>query len=393
MYFQSKDKSECCACTACVNVCPKTCISMMADEEGFAYPVVDTNNCINCHLCEKVCPVEHPDYSGSITPDTYAVLLKDVDQRKKSSSGGAFYAIASFVLKNQGIVVGATMDEQLQVRHIAVESMDELYRLRGSKYVQSNLEDVFLLVKKALQDDRWCYFVGTGCQVAGLKAFLHTQNSKLITSDLVCHGVPSQKLFDTHIAYLEEKYHDKVVNYQFRDNASWRVCEICDFANRKALVNPSYELSPYLYSFMYAMTYRYSCYDCKFASLPRQGDITLADYWGVKEFFPQVDDRHGVSLVLVNTENGKLVWDRVKEDCEYYVSNVVDGAKYNGNLVHKSEKPAVRDGIFKKIEEEEYPKIASTVFKSPRIWKVKLFNFFNDNRLLNYFLLLYRKFK
>lgn len=364
MYLISKNKTECCACSACVHACPQTCISMVEDVEGFAYPVVDTSNCINCHLCEKVCPVEHPDNSSDINPDTYAVLLKDVVQRKKSSSGGAFYAIASFVLKNQGIVVGATMDEQHQVHHIAVETMDELYRLRGSKYVQSNLENVFLTVKKALQDDRWCYFVGTGCQVAGLKAFLRNNNSKLITSDLVCHGVPSQKLFDKHISYLEEKYHDKVINYQFRNNESWGVCEICDFANRKQVMNPSYQLSPYLFSFMYAMTYRYSCYDCKFAKIPRQGDITLADYWGVKEFFPQVDVRHGVSLVLVNTETGKLVWNQVKEVCEYYQSNVFDGAKHNGNLVQKSEKPSVRDGIYERISAEGYKKVAKTTFKS-----------------------------
>lgn len=383
MYFQTKDKSKCCACTACVNACPKSCITMVTDEEGFAYPEIDISNCINCHLCEKVCPVEHPDYSGSITPDTYAVLLKDVEQRKKSSSGGAFYAIASFVLKNKGIVVGATMDEQHQVRHIAVESMDELFRLRGSKYVQSNLKDVFLMVKKALQEDRWCYFVGTGCQVAGLKAFLHTQNTKLITSDLVCHGVPSQKLFDTHIAYLEQKYHDKVINYQFRNNELWGVCEIADFANRMPVMNPSYQLSPYLYSFMYAMTYRYSCYDCKFAKVPRQGDITLADYWGVKEFFPQIDVHHGVSLVLVNTETGKRVWELVKEACIYYQSNIADGAKFNGNLVHKSEKPSVRDGIYKRIDVIGYKKVAETIFKSPDLWKIRIIYFIKGRRLLN----------
>lgn len=393
MYFQSKNKSECCACTACVNACPKSCISMVQDEEGFAYPVINEATCINCHLCEHVCPVEHPDYGNAENPDTFAVLLRSVEERKKSSSGGAFYAIASFVLKNQGLVIGSTMDEKHQVRHIAVESLNELYKLRGSKYVQSDLGDVFSQVKQALQENRWCYFVGTGCQVAGLKSFLKKDYPALITSDLVCHGVPSQKLFDTHIAYLEDKYHDKVTDYQFRNNKLWGGCEITNFAKHKPIMNPSYELSPYLYSFMYAMTYRYSCYDCKFACIPRQGDITLADYWGVKEFFPQVDTKHGVSLVLVNTEQGKKIWELIKSDFEYYQSTVADGAKYNGNLVRKSEKPLVRDGIYKKIEEDGYKSVAETTFKSPIIWKIKLIYALNNCVLIQPLLTIYRKIK
>lgn len=393
MFFQTSNKAECCACTACINVCPKSCITMVQDEEGFSYPVIDRTNCIECRLCEKVCPVEHPDYSNTDKPDAYAALLKDVGERKKSSSGGAFFAIASFVLENGGIVVGATMDEKHQVRHISVDSKSGLNRLRGSKYVQSRLDDVFKEVKQALQDDRWCYFVGTGCQVAGLKSFLKKTYPRFITSDLVCHGVPSQKIFDLHIAYLEEKYQDKVVEYQFRNNSLWGGCEIVDFATRERIINPSYELSPYLYSFMYAMTYRHSCYDCKFACVPRQGDITLADFWGVKEFFPNVDVSSGVSLVLVNTETGRQIWEKVKDYYEYYKSTVSDGAQHNGNLVSKSPKPAIRDGIYEKIEKEGYKKVAETDFKSPRIWKVKLINSINNSRLLKLLLHIYRKIK
>lgn len=393
MYFQTKDKSECCACTACVSSCPKSCIRMVKDEEGFAYPVIDEVNCISCHLCERVCPVEHPNYSNAKTPETYAVLLKDVEERKKSSSGGAFYAIASFVLKKCGIVIGSTMDENLQVRHITIESLDELYKLRGSKYVQSDLGDVFSKIRQALKDNRWCYFVGTGCQVAGLKSFLGKDYPTLITSDLVCHGVPSQKLFDQHVSYLEEKYHDRVINYQFRNNSSWGGCEIVDFENHKTVKNPSYELSPYLYSFMYAMTYRHSCYECRFAQVPRQGDITLADFWGVDEFFAQVDTKHGVSLVLVNTEQGEMAWEQSKCSFEYYQSTLIDGAKYNGNLVKKSEKPSVRDSIYKQIEEKGYGTIAKTVFSSPNTFKIKMYNAINNSYIAQHFLSLYRMIK
>lgn len=382
MYFQSNNKSECCACTACVNACPKSSISMVQDDEGFSYPIIDKASCIDCHLCESVCPVEHPDYSNAKEPDTYAVLLKDIEERKRSSSGGVFYAIASYVIEKGGIVVGSTMDEKHQVQHIAVDSKEELYRLRGSKYVQSSLEGgIFAIIKQTLQQDRWCYFVGTGCQVAGLKAYLRKKYSKLITSDLVCHGVPSQKLFDQHIVYLERKYHDRVVDYQFRNNKFWGVCEIVDFTTKKRITNPSYELSPFLYSFMYAMTYRYSCYDCKFACIPRQGDITLGDYWGVRNFFPSIDVNNGVSLVLVNTEQGKNVWEHVKNDCDYYQSTVVDGAKYNGNLIRPSEKPHVRDVIYQRIASIGYKRVAQSTFKSPNIWKIKLVYILRNSKM------------
>lgn len=391
MYFQTKDKSECCACTACVSACPKSCISMVLDEEGFAYPSIDENICINCHLCEKVCPVEHPDYSNNKKPKTYAAFLKDENERQKSSSGGAFYAIAKYVLDNKGVVIGATMDDNLQVRHITVDSEEELHRLRGSKYVQSELKEIFAQIKEILQQNRWCYFVGTGCQVAGLKAYIRKDYPTLITSDLVCHGVPCQKLFDKHIEYLEDKYRDKVVGYQFRDNESWGGCEIVDFANRKQVINPSYELSPYLYSFMYAMTYRDSCYDCKFACIPRQGDITLADFWGVDKFFPNINTNHGVSLILVNNENGIRMWDKIKNQYEYYLSTVEDGAKYNGNLIHCSQKPEIRENIYQTINIVGYKKVAETLFKSPHIWRIKLFQVLQKNACLRIILILYRK--
>lgn len=393
MYFLTKDKTECCACTACVNSCPKSCIKMIQDEEGFAYPEIDKNICINCHLCEKVCPVEHPNYSNNDKPDVYAVLLKDVEERKKSSSGGAFFAIATFVLNNNGVVIGATMDEMHQVRHIMVESLDELFRLRGSKYVQSELGFIFARVKEVLTKDKWCYFVGTGCQVAGLKAYLKKDYPKLITSDLVCHGVPSQALFDKHIKYLEDRYHDKVVNYFFRDNESWGGCEICEFANRRPLKNPSYDLSPYLYSFMYGMTFRYSCYNCKFASIPRQGDITLADFWGAKEFFPDIDESHGVSLVLINSINGCRAWENIRKSVDFRPSTISFGSKYNGNLIGGIQKPAIRDIIFHLIEQEGYRQVAKTYFKSPRANKIRLYNILKRNRFLFLFIEFYRKLK
>jgi len=370
MYFKTKDKSECCGCTACLHSCPVSAISFVEDKEGFMYPEINDEACINCGLCERVCPFEHPEYKNDEHPAVFASLLKDKEERKKSSSGGLFYVLAKLIIEKGGVVYGATLDNQLNVVHVGVDCLDDLAKLRGSKYVQSDLNKVFLDIREQLKSDRWVYFVGTGCQVAGLKSYLRKDYPNLITSDLVCHGVPSQKLFSTHVKYLEEKYHGKVSNYQFRDNATWGGCELFQLTNPqgniKHIRNSSYELSPYLYSFMYAFTYRHSCYNCKFAQIPRQGDITLADYWGVRSFFPQIDTSKGVSLILVNNSKGKEIWEKVKDKVEFYTSTVDDGAKFNSNLVHITKKPEIRNTVYQMIEEKGYAAMASSEFRSPR---------------------------
>jgi len=386
-YFKTADKKDCCGCTSCVQSCPVHAIHFEKDNEGFEYPVIDRETCIDCGLCERVCPVANPKYENSESPDVYAALLSDVNQLIKSSSGGVFYAIAKWVIDRGGIVFGATIDEHNQVRHISAENEDELQALRGSKYVQSALNETFNQVKESLKQGRLCYFVGTGCQVAGLYAYLRKKYDTLITSDLVCHGVPSQWLFDKHIDYLERKYHGVVSDYRFRNNAIGGGCELFKLATPKGkvreLINPTYNLSPYLYSFMYAMTYRYSCYDCKFAKVPRQGDITLADFWGSKEFFPEMDNSKGISLCLVNTEQGRRIWDIVKDKCEYRSSNVEDAAKYNGNLVHTSSPHPNRSFVYKKIKDEGYDVVAKNEFRIEHYNRVLLNLWINKSRLLS----------
>lgn len=373
MYFKTKNKSECCGCTACIHSCPVSAISFVEDEEGFLYPEINQDVCINCGLCERVCPFEHPDYRNDANPVVYASMLKDKAERKNSSSGGLFYALAKLTIERRGIVYGATLDNQLNVVHLGVENMSDLGILRGSKYVQSDLNKVFIDIRNNLKSERWVYFVGTGCQVAGLKSFLRKDYPTLITSDLVCHGVPSQKLFNTHIQYLEQRYHGKVYDYKFRDNAHWGGCEIFNLTNHKGnsrqIRNSSYELSPYLYSFMYAYTYRYSCYNCKFAKIPRQGDITLADYWECQSFFPSIDYSKGVSLILLNNNKGHEIWNLIKDDVESYTSTLEDGAKYNANLVHATKMPKIRESIYERIDKEGYLRIAETEFRSPKyVW-------------------------
>lgn len=376
MYFKTLVKSECCACTACEHACPVQAISFVNDEEGFLYPTINKEKCINCGLCERVCPVEHPNYNNTESPEVYAAIMKDVEQRKKSSSGGMFYAIAIWILQQGGKVYGATMDENHQVRHIGVDNLEDLNLLRGSKYVQSDLRSVFADIKKELKTGHWCYFVGTGCQVAGLKSFLRKEYDNLLTSDLVCHGVPSQWLFNQHIAYLEGKYKGKVSNYQFRNNEGWGGCEIFDLTNRREKIKrykfPTYDLSPYLYSFMYGMTSRYSCYDCHFARIPRQGDITLADYWGVSKFFPDFDTTKGASLVMINSSCGKYIWNSIEGSCIFEQSCVEDGAKNNGNLIRTTTCPDIRHQCYSEIRSRGYADVARKEFRCDNYFKNKI---------------------
>ncbi len=376
MYFKTSDKKECCGCTACLSVCPKQCITMQADEEGFLYPVINREVCIDCGLCEKVCPFEKPTYENSYSPQVYATYVKEESQRMQSTSGGLFYAIAQWVINQDGIVYGAAFDEHFKLHHIGVETLEELQPLRGSKYLQSDLQYTFGEIHHHLQNNRWVYFTGVGCQVAGLKAFLRKEYTTLVTSDLVCHGTPSQLMFDWHLDYLRQKEQGDITSYSFRDMEKWGGCETYKYVSqtrgRGIRKLYSYDLSPYLYSFMWAFNYRYSCYHCKFARIPRQGDITLADYWGVRKYFPNIDADKGVSLALVNSLQGIVIWDKVKDTLHYRPSCVENAAAGNGNLTHPTKMPAIRYICYEMIRQRGYKSVADKEFRAPHYYRVKL---------------------
>ena len=376
MYLNTLNKTECSGCTACLHICPKQCISMKQDDEGFLYPVIDKNLCINCGLCEKVCPVANPVYNNN-KKDIYAAYVKDAGQRMKSTSGGIFYLVAKWVIEQGGIVYGAAFDANFKLRHIGVDTMQELDRLRGSKYLQSDLGNVFSEIKAYLQQGRWVYFTGVGCQVAGVKAFLRKEYDTLITSDLVCHGTPSQLMFDWHLNYLREKEKGDIISYSFRDCKGWGGCETYEYVSQtrgKGMRKlHSYALSPYLYAFMQAFNYRYSCYNCKFAAVPRQGDITLADYWGVQNYFQDLDTNKGVSLILVNSNKGEFVWEQINHDIEFRKSCLENAAAQNGNLIHATVMPDIRKYCYELIRQRGYKSVANDEFKAPnyRLVKVK----------------------
>ena len=220
-------------------------------------------------------------------------------------------------------------------------------------------------VKDELRKGTLVYFTGVGCQVAGLYAYLRKDYDNLITSDIVCHGIPSQKLFDIHLKYLSDKYGSKVKQYSFRDERYWLIREETTLANNKRKYEYDGNMSPYLYSFGLGYTYRYSCFNCKFAKIPRQGDISLADFWGIGETAPAMDTSKGVSLVLVNSKKGEKVWNEIKPRLVFRQSTLEAAAKHNPNVIRPTKEPEFRRDFFRILAEEGYTKMAGTCLACP----------------------------
>ena len=199
------DKKECCGCNACVQSCPKKCIVMARDEEGFLYPEVDYSQCVECGLCEKACPILNAEKKQDMVLKCYVAYAKDESIRLQSSSGGVFTLLAEAILQKQGIVFGASLDENMQVKHISIDNVADLSLLRGSKYVQSDIGNTYIEVKKNLENGRQVLFSGTACQIAGLKQYLRKDFENLYTIDILCHGVPSPKVWDLYLQWQKEE--------------------------------------------------------------------------------------------------------------------------------------------------------------------------------------------
>lgn len=335
----------CCGCSGCEQICPKNCISMQKDNEGFFYPVVDEDVCVDCGACVKHCPMI-TDAPRCSEPKVYAAKYKDRESTFKSTSGGLFIPIAKNILSDGGIVFGCAYDENLVAKHIAVESENELCRLQSSKYVQSDTRGIYEQVKSALKSGRQVLFSGTGCQVAGLKTYLSRDYDNLLTVDIVCHGVPSPELFKNYIDYMGKKLGGSLTSYNFRskEKRGWDLYYKAD--NGKKSKSDYGFFDSYYSAFLYCKTYRESCYECKFANKNRVGDITLADYWGIQKAHPEFYDENGVSLVLVNTEKGNKCLTKIKDKLDIIESDYDKASVMNSNLVHPSERPACRDSIY-----------------------------------------------
>lgn len=355
-----ENKADCCGCGACYNACPQEAISLGKDEYGFIIPKIDTTRCIMCGLCCKVCPIKNENILNKPT-SAYAVALKDINTLKKSASGGAFAGIAHYFLTQGGIVYGASYGKNLYVHHISVKNIKDLEKLQDSKYVQSDIEKSYIKVRENLMDGKKVLFCGTPCQIAGLKSFLNKDYEKLYTIDLVCHGVPNYQLFIDGINSLVE-VGDKIKKVSFRSKENgWGTEGVVLTEKKKYVFNE--RTSSYYYYFLRSAIYRDSCYKCKFASENRPGDISIGDYWKIESAHPKfwntIDEKNGVSCVLINTEKGKKMFNLVQKDFFVINSSVQLVKERNGRLREEQPKsaPAVRKILLETYKNEGYSSI------------------------------------
>lgn len=306
------DKRFCCGCSACVQSCPKHCINLREDEEGFLYPLVDVSECVDCKLCEKVCP--YLNNHDKMQPKSIEVALNpDIKTRLESSSGGIFTLLAEYIVRMGGVVFGARFDAQWRVVHDYTDNIDGLPAFRGSKYVQSIIGGSYYDAKRFLEEGRTVLFSGTPCQINALKRFLDKGYANLYTVDIVCHGVPSPLVWKDYLDYINPT-HERIRSINMRDKSrGWSRYSYKISSQEVPLYDDYASNSEYLRLYINGITVRPSCFNCPMKGGRSHSDITLADAWGIKEVFPDMDDEQGASVVCLNTDAGIGLYSAVSK--------------------------------------------------------------------------------
>lgn len=326
-------KQNCCGCASCANICPKNCIIMQADEEGFLYPKTNEDMCINCNLCNKSCPIIDEKIINN-KPITYGCYNKNEKIRQKSTSGGVFYILCEYIIKNDGVIFGAAFDEEFNVFHDYAETIEDCEKFMGSKYVQSVIGDSYKKVKKFLDNKRLVLFSGTPCQIAGLYAFLKKDYENLYTQDIVCHSVPSPKVWNDYKTYLGVGNEKRIININFRSKESgWENSSTNIIFDNGDSLSGFYSQNEYIKGFINGLYSRPSCYNCSFSKISRESDITLGDFWGVNTFYPELFDNKGTSLVMVNSVKGKQLFIYAKKYLKFKTVKISKAIWYNSAVV------------------------------------------------------------
>lgn len=364
-------KYDCCGCTACESVCHKKAISMQADDLGFLYPVVNHEKCINCGLCDTVCPVSQHNIGKYNRTDSliYALRNKDKNICHSSSSGGVFLTLCDYVIDKGGVVFGAEYENNFVVKHKFEDKKEDVKRMSGSKYVQSDIRGVFFQAKQFLNEGRLVLFSGTPCQIEGLKLYLRKEYDKLITVDILCHGVPSPKVFSDYINFIGKNSVFKLTHINMKDKTfGWEYQNLrLYFGNHKSQFNT---IVSNLWNKIYYshIVVRPSCFKCHFTNYNRTGDFSIGDFWGINKYHPDFDISNGASLLMVNTIKGNEVWNDIKVKF-YYAESDKEKCKQQA-LLQPVQEPENIDIILKRYYNEGFS-VFEDIFNITRLKLIK----------------------
>ena len=339
---------DCCGCGACYNKCPVGAISMQENEEGFLTPVIDEAKCTNCGLCLKACPSLNTEFKNNPQPECYAAMADD-EIRMKSSSGGIFTLLAEYILDKGGYVCGAAFDDNWDVHHIIVDNKEDLAKLRGSKYVQSNTENCYKQIKKLLDNDKYVLFSGCPCQVAGLYSFLGKNYEKLYSVDILCHGSPSPGVWQK---YLNENFNkNDIIKINFRDKnkIGWS-CSHCTISTKNGDAIVTDDFTKLFHS---SINLRESCYNCDYSKKPRPADITLGDFWGISDHIKGLNDGKGLSFILTNNQKGQFLFNEIADKTQKWDINLLKDYN-NGHQKYGLQMHPKRKKFFKLIKKYKY---------------------------------------
>lgn len=362
------EKQNCTGCHSCANACPKYCIEMVEDNEGFLYPKIDQTKCIDCGLCEKVCPIiDKFKTDHKLKPTAYACMNKRENIRLQSSSGGVFTVLSENIINNGGVVFGAGFDDNFNLIHSYAVTMEGLSKFRGAKYLQSKIGATYRQAKNFLEKGVQVLFSGTPCQIGGLISYLGREYDNLLCVDIICHGVPSPKVFKKYNSELEDQYNAKVRKIDFRcKDHGWKQYSVSlSFHNDKEY-RKKFTQDIYMRGFLQNLYLRPSCYSCNFKTLDRQSDITIADFWGIEVVLPELYDNKGTSLVLINSNKGKMFFQNLQYKMITKQVDVEEAIKYNPSAIKSDPCNPNRIQFFKKLNSYS-DNISKLIFKYTKV--------------------------
>lgn len=353
--LELKSKKDCSWCHSCFNICPVWAISMDIDDKGFKYPTIDKKRCINCWMCERVCPIINSNKWYDIN-EAYAMINNDEKTRLNSSSWWIFSLLANTILSQWGIIFWAAFDEDMNVHHISISNKKDLYKLMTSKYLQSSIWNTYKECKEYLEKWKPVLFTWVPCQIEWLYSFLKKEYDNLYTQDLICYWAPSPKIRQMYLKFMENKKGIKTGKANFREKSQSRSQYSLSINNGEYKMNHSKD--PYMKLFAFAYIMRESCYSCKFKKMNRLSDITLADFWWIDNVDKSMNDKKWTSFAIIHSDKWKKLFNKIKNSCKFKWVNFNESIWFNPAYYSSVKTPKDRESLFRDINEKNFDEIA-----------------------------------